>query len=309
MVVKRIISLLAMFGVVFLISCYDVQLDKESVITNENWADGLEPELIIERMPVTVEPVLTVTKAESDTTTCEVEVTWECPIDTDQWAVEVSDDGVDYEALDVVMDGESKGVTGTETVTIIKTPCYTVDAVVYYTYSFKCNWAIVNDVNYIGYFKILMPSANPGEFFSTITSFVVFPDGRTLRVTVNSSDADARSDIYYNLADNALFTNVNKNNVPASSVESSLGSYRLAYFSILTNLSDIGRSGKVRHYSNSSYCRVTKIATSTYNPGPGRTIEATLKYEFEDLPCNLKGYEPGQKFDYNDVIITVDIIK
>ena len=153
-----------------------------------------------------------------------------------------------------------------------------------------------------------MPSVNAGQFYSTITSFVVFPDGRTLRVNVVSADADASSDIYYNLSSNALFTDVDKENVPVSSVERDLGSYRLAYFSILTDLATIGLSGKVRHRSNSSYCRVTKISTGPVVLDDGRTVEATLKYEFEDLPCNLRGYEPGETFDYDDVVMTVDII-
>lgn len=314
MMVKRILSCLAMVGIVFLMSCYDVQLDKETA-ANENWADGLDQAVIIERMPVTTEAKLSETKAgetKAGETNCEVEVSWECPIDTDNWAVEVSDNGVDYKALDVEMEGDSKGVTGSEIITIVKTPCYTVDAVVYYTYSFKCNWVIVDDINYIGYFKIMMPTANwtpdKPDYFYTITSFVVFPEGRTLRVNVISSDADARSDIYYNLASGALFTGVKKGNVPASPVERNLGEYRLAYFSILTNLADIGRSGKVRHYSNSSYCKVTKISDGTVDMGDGHKIEATLMYEFEDLPCNLKGYEPGLTFDYDDIVITVDII-
>ena len=308
MVLKRIMSLIAMVGVAFLVSCYDVQLDKETV--NVDWAYNLSDEMIIERMPTTVEPVLTATKADSESTTCEVEVSWECPIDTDEWSVQVSDDGETYSDLDVVMEGESKGVTGSETVTIVKTLCYTVDATVYYTYMFKCNWVIINDINYIGYFKIRMPSVNAGQFYSTITSFVVFPDGRTLRVNVVSADADASSDIYYNLSSNALFTDVDKENVPVSSVERDLGSYRLAYFSILTDLATIGLSGKVRHCSNSSYCKVTKLDAPVYplEEGDNRTIEATLQYEFEDLPCNLRGYEPGETFDYDDVVMTVDII-
>ena len=69
MVVKRIISCFAIIGAVVLMSCYDVQLDKEAAV-NENWADGLETAVVIERMPVTVETVLSATKAESESTAC-----------------------------------------------------------------------------------------------------------------------------------------------------------------------------------------------------------------------------------------------
>ena len=61
------------------------------------------------------------------------------------------------------------------------------------------------------------------------------------------------------------------------------------------------------HFSNSSYCKVSKLDTP--NTIDGKVVEATLQYEFEDLPINRLKYEDEGYFDYDDVVFTVDIIK
>lgn len=312
MMVKRIVSCLAMVVVAFLVSCYDVQLDKAE--TSQDWAKGLSDAEIITWMEVKTESVAT-KAGESD-----VEVSWECPIDSTDWEVaytEVVDSNTGDPVFDTpltttTVDGTTSSKADAQTITIIKTPCYEIDATVYYKYSFKYS-PTITDINLIGYFKIMMPDLNTTvngthPYYSTITSFVVYPDPATVRVAVKGAEASLTSDVYCNFASGSLFIGVNANNVPASPAEKTLSALRMATFNIITDYTPKGYNYKRIHVSNSSYCKVRKIANNRVL-SDGKVSAATLEYSFEDLDCSMRRFEPNALFDYNDVVLTVDILQ
>ena len=55
--------------------------------------------------------------------------------------------------------------------------------------------------------------------------------------------------------------------------------------------------------SNSSFCRVEELTPNTPN------VKFRLKYSFEDLPLSALSHENGGAFDFNDVVLYVDVLE
>ena len=164
---------------------------------------------------------------------------------------------------------------------------------------------------YIIYFRVQLTDAN-GETGQNIVSFMVTPNSRMVRLTYASSEAAVNSIIYGGWINDAIFNiypaiaaTGTQAAVPGHFVEFSTAANQPVYFWIASDFSSKGW-GNVIHYSNSSYCKVTRISPRSI---PGRTVEASLMYSIEDLPQNQLSSEDDGYIDYDDVVFYVDIIK
>jgi hypothetical protein len=87
MVLKRILSCLAMISLVFLMSCYDVDYDKDKKDSStEKWWDGLSNQQIFELQEIkgNMSDVVSSKDVSSDVVEKEIQVEWEWPIDVDE---------------------------------------------------------------------------------------------------------------------------------------------------------------------------------------------------------------------------------
>lgn len=305
MVAKRIISLLAMFGVVFLISCYDVQLDKAA---DENWYEGLTEGQVMEGMEIkgSLNTAAASTKAEGDVQ--EVEVTWEWPLELDEptWEVNYR---IDSDEADNVESGELyNGKIYSETsskasLNDVKVTYAQTGSIVYLTLCAKITWCSPQTLLTV---EVRMLDSNNVPYYNTVT-FLVAPYAMNCKIRPGVSDAEALSKLYkaqpsilqsiVNL-DAFLYQSGNVFTMPVDSW--TIAQYRPVFFGIESNFSSKG-FGTVRHQSSSSYCKVTRDTTAS-------GARATFKYSFEDLPKDRLRYEPGKAFDYNDVVFYVDLL-
>ncbi len=295
MVLKRIISCLAMVCIAFLVSCYDVQYDNAA---DTSWADGLSTKQIVEGMEITADLSTSKSAASkvdsSSPEDTEVEVTWVCPINICSWTVAYKVEGL--------LDGETKEWTELDSGHEIVQVEVDKDA---YKYSFK-HCPFWSTTQYIVYYKISMTDHNGGPY-ENIVSFMVYPYGRELRVSMGTSEAAVSSKIYghWSDLDCCIFDILHGVNQSVSAQYFTLAPLSKVFFWICSDFTS-WNFGNVMHFSNSSYCKVEKVATNSIQ---GRIVEATIQYKFEDLPIDRLRYEDDGYFDYDDVVFTVDIIK
>jgi len=291
MVLKRMFVCLAMISLVFLLSCYDVDYDKDKDESESQWWDGLTTKQMVEGMEIKAMPVTNKTSKSSSSADQNIEVTWVFPTYITNWGIQFKIDSYD----------------GTDNVDWCSIePVILTTEVDKYTYKYKFTKCItLKTTQYIVYYKIIMTDTN-GEKYENIVSFLVYPQDRTLRVTFKDSEATVDSTVYGAWVSSCLFNLIHT--VPSSGQykDFTLSSYSPVYFWINSDFSGKGL-GTVTHYSNSSYCKVTKLATPSSISG--KTVEVTLQYSFEDLPIDMLSSEDSGYFDYDDVVFTVDIIK
>jgi hypothetical protein len=307
MVLKRIISCFAMISVVFLFSCYDVEYkDKgNGEAPGSSWAEGLTTQQIVEGMLITANMSETAARTTVADST-EVEVSWECPIDSNDWAVDYSMDGEDWTALSSNVIDETAKTVSDPSASFSITICKATIATDVYRYKFK-HLPVFLTSQYIIYYKIKMKDSN-GVWYDNIVSYMVLPQNRTLRVTMLLGEMSADVSSILTGYFNGCLLNLNTHKydtTTAAPQDFTLNAFSPVFFGIETDFAQKG-FGKVRHYSNSSFCKTVKIPTSNIS---GKTVEATLKCSFEDLPLSRLQFEPSKKFDYNDVVFKVDIIK
>jgi len=304
MVLKRIISCLAIISVVLIVSCYDVAYDKDDgAAATGNWWDGLSTKQIVEGMEITAsEPVSKASKDTNPTTNLnqEIEVSWVCPIEFLGWSVKYKIIGL---ADGDNTQGDDGWVTLDEDISIVKLEIEKDT----FKYKFK-HCPFFSTTQYIVYYKIIMKEHNAAEPYENIVSFVVRPESRTLRISLSpETENGVPSQLFGHWISNCLFNIVHPIKISDYvSQDITVSPCTHVFFWIDSDFrSKFGKT--VRHYSNSSYCKVEKL--SEPNSIPGKIVEATLKYNFEDLPIDKLKEEPSGYFDYDDIVFTVDVIK
>jgi hypothetical protein len=158
-----------------------------------------------------------------------------------------------------------------------------------------------------------------GEVYDNIVSFMIQPPSQKLKITV-LSETNAKADSklalikafhespFEPLQDSEYFTifDVVQDNIGVSALHE-LAPKKPVQFAIKTDFKKYPQVYSIVkeavHYSNTSYCKVTKVA----NPDPTNII-ARIKYQFEDLPANMVDKDNFGYFDYNDVVFLVDIL-
>ena len=292
MVIKRILSCLAIFLIIFILSCYDVKYDDDDDSSGGNWYDGLSTKQMVEGMEIIAKA------ANSKSTASEIEVSWVFPTYITKWAVKYRIDSYDGNE-DVDWSEPDITITNKE-----------VQENSYKQYKYFFGHKITfKTTQYIVYYKISMTDTN-GEEYENIVSFLVYPDARTLRVTYAASESSVDCSVYGAWISTCIFniikTAAGSSDLPGDYAEFTLSAYSPVFFWIDSDFASKGLD-TVTHYSNSSYCKVTRLASPSTIAG--KTVEATLKYSFEDLPQDMLKYEDGKAFDYDDMVFYVDIIK
>lgn len=181
--------------------------------------------------------------------------------------------------------------------------------------------------------KVLLPDHNTGVLGESIVTFMVAPE-KALRVELVEASAKAPSKLFgqFASADTTVTTTgtnifnwtttvetmlifqdlqgfaANGVDVPTMTfLESQLPAYAPIKFYIETDFSapEWGfENTLVTHESNSSYCKVTQV-----KDGIPEDTQWRFKYAFEDLPLEKAAFEGNGMFDYNDVILHVDVLK
>ncbi len=296
MVLKRIISCLAIISVVFLMSCYDVSYDKDDgAAATGNWTDGLTTKQIVEGMEVKANIS---SDDSSKCTDCEEEVfelVWVLPIFIGgNWSVYSlalgEDTNNDWELLlDTVT---SEKISGG-----------------YWKYTCKTKRTWVSNEYLISY-KICLTDSN-NQTFTNIVSFSVLPNDATLRITIDpaSERNTAKTSLagFWLTKEWKLYCNIESYWTPIS-IESNAvtntnaKSFVPVYFRIKSDLRAQG-IGIVTHYSNSSFCKTSRITPDAVD------ALATFQFKFEDLPLEQLSQEPDGAYDYDDVIFKVEVLK
>lgn len=306
MAVKRILSCLTMISIVCLLSCYDVDYDKKDKNNSSTeWYDGLTNEQVVKAMMITATPVETKTKEVTSTEADTVyEIVWTVPAvlpftKKDNWSIKwgyclTNDNDGDLTWNDLLNTEFAAGEIQVEPLSngqnkfwlTVKPPK-------------------ISGVYLISY-KIILNDSN-GAQYENIVSFAVYPNNGKLKITVSpESERAAKTQLF-----GYWLTSWNLNSEPSREISladpapqlvENVAAYCPVIFKIKSDLSSIGIEDSVSHYSNSSYCKTTRI---TKNSG----ALATFKLSFEDLPQDMITKEDGNEFDYDDVIIVVDVIQ
>lgn len=315
MVLKRIISCLAMVSVVLLLSCYDVNYKDSTTADSKEWTDGLTPQQVMEGMEIngSMSSSEVVSKAD-DATVVEkdIEVSWEWPVDLEEpvWEVfytfddEATEQPVYGPALSIPSDSNKASSLGS-----IYSTTAEDGATMLLKIAFKVKWTAYQKLLQV---KIKMRDSNNDVYLNVVT-FLVAPNDMTCTIRPDKSEAAASSTIYttqlcalqglaflLNPSDSSyLYQEKNRINDYPTPLSWKLEKNKTIFFGIETDFISRGL-GIVRHQSSSSYCKVRKVATTD-------GASATFRYTFEDLPKEQLRFENGKKFDYDDVIFLVDL--
>ncbi len=184
-------------------------------------------------------------------------------------------------------------------------------------YKFSVRHKCKSGTQFINYFKVALPDSNGSNPAESIVTFFVYPKDSDLVVTLSEeTSAKAPSSLFagYNYLSGwewyPLWENINDEVLPASqSMIGNLPPWTPVIFKIDTDFSDYDFGPgleRVIHKSNSSFCKVTMVEDETQIP---EGVAWRLMFKFEDLPIDRVSLEPEKKFDYNDVVIYVDIMK
>jgi len=277
------------------------------------WTDGLTNQEIVEAMEITVDQIPADAAAD---------VTVENGIGTSRLA-ETSSDGIDLQvtwavpignlphAIWVVYEGDEDGNWIKLDDVEVWSEVLEVEKVTRYGFRRHCN----PTSQYIKYFKIQMNDEN-GDSYENIVSFMVWPEPNPVRITLSdetSADADSTISILFNDEDYFSWL-LPGQTMPAEQVitpEDAPVNFDLqplfsVKFKLETDFTGWGfDEDTTTHYSNTSFCKTQKVTDDTV---PSDTV-SRLRVAFEDLPLGQVNTEPGNKFDYDDVILYVDFLR
>jgi len=281
----------------FASSCSYVKPDNSD---NSNWYDGLNNQQIIEGMMMYAcenplsQSTITTTGIEKD-----IIVSWSIPLLVEDWTVWYSLSGID---------GEWTMITSSTVSKISEEP----DETGMYTYGFKYTVNFTEE-NFIVFFKVEMNDSDDEDYENTV-SYMLSPCDGTMRITIDSVEADAISSIYFvdpsqsqpeqelTAGSELLISNVNEN--VGENTERSVAKWDKIQFANISDFRSVsGWLGDdlILHYSNTSYYRT--LACSNDNGIPSLTLS------FEDLPLEMLSSEPGGHFDYDDVVFHVEFFE
>lgn len=156
----------------------------------------------------------------------------------------------------------------------------------------------------VRYYKIDYVDDHNGETYSTIVTFAVSPNSNPIQVTLSDeTEAAATSDLLLNY--NLLWPDINQQEKPQTqTIEGMIPPCTPINLQINTDFSALGfNSYEFPHTSNSTFCKV-----SVETPPADSNVAQRLKYQFEDLPISRLNVEPNHQFDYNDVVVYLDLM-
>lgn len=163
----------------------------------------------------------------------------------------------------------------------------------------------LSDGQTIRYYKLENVDDLNGVSYDTVVTFAVSPNSNPIRVTLSDeTDAAATSDLLLNGA--MLWQDINQQPTPQTQtlVEGTVSPCIPINFQIQTDFTgwDFGPY-EFPHTSNSTFCKVTVEDPTSAD------VAQRIKYKFEDLPISQVSVENGHKFDYDDVVVYVDLLK
>jgi hypothetical protein len=288
--------------------------DDESTDAQEQdtvWSDGLTPEQVIKAMPIIVNEAAPAASEETGVASAKLALTDATQTDKDllvTWAVPAGalpfSSWTVYEGDGQSWNPISADIQYSETwPEVLEIEKYPFEAT-YYWFNWKCTFTTEQ---HIKYFRIVMTDHN-GDKYENIVSFMVWPYTNPIQITLSDeTEAEAASDISIMLNGgwDSMWKYTQTTELPLTeTIGQDIDPWTSVRFQIATDFTGWGFEENLStHVSNSSFCKVTKV-----DP-PNDTVQSRLKYSFEDLPIDQVGQEPTKEFDYNDVVLYVDIMK
>ena len=330
------------FGVVFSVVAFMfaacTNMESNNTAGDESWAEGLTPQQIVSSMPVTVDlaqpanlQAAGVIKMNATGSVPEdaVKISWRLPeyICTREeyknfwgpiWVPVCVEHGwtAPWEILGQNEDGTWTTLANEATVEEVEDSITGELSFEFTAYISRFGFYYKNDM--LATLKVALPDHNTGEMIESVVTFMVAPQ-KPIRVTLVEASADAPSSLYgqYSVADlwnwQLIFEdmqNLNGVDLPSETIlDSQLPAFAPVKFSIETDFSAPKwgfENTTVRHESNTSFCKVTEVSRSEIKEDD---VMWRFKYAFEDLPLEKASFEAGGKFDYNDLVFYVDVLK
>ncbi|MBN2529252.1 MAG: hypothetical protein JXR76_22885 [Deltaproteobacteria bacterium] len=309
---KQLLSSIVLTTLLSLAGCTTLEAEqhKASVNQGSGWTYGLTQKQIVAAMPITAEKVnLSSVSAgrsiapkklgESAGLTSSFGhiVAWRVPegaLTPEEWIISRKSDSGAWEELTSIQVNVTSGVV--------------LDDVAFDVYS--CEIPVTAADAILTYYKVTMIDLN-GARYNSIVSIVNYPGGHPVRVTLSAeTEAAAPSGItaIYNDTHKILWEmeRLENRTLPESiTLEETMAEGSELEFTVHTDLTAFGGAemGSLARPSNSSFCRVSKV------DAPETGIVARLIYSFEDLPLSMLNTEPTKTFDYNDVVMVVDVLE
>ena len=252
-----------------------------------DWSDGLTEKEVLSKMEVSVEV---------DTAGTGNVITWQVPegaVDVDEWGICRKDAGDEWECIE---GASGKIIMDTETEEGISY----VNAVYKYVDTDDTDSSLTTE------YKIVSTD-DSGEEVSNQVTQLNFPTGSTFTVTLSEeSEASAQSgiELIYNGEKQTLWE-IQKSSglaLPQSiNIDTPLSADANLQI-IVTSLFPNYEESVVVRTSSSSFCLIEEVT-----PLSAASI-ARLKFSFEDLPLTRLSAEAGGVFDYNDVVLYLDVL-
>ena len=304
----------------------DGHTSNDDVIPVADWTNGLSEEQVVAAMPVTISPIETeVVDSDSATSTEAIsrttdahQITWQVPEDSlspQDWNVYIKTDDDTWTEIDpetVEISVETVDVDGqmydeyTVTVPVETEGAEDTDGD---SDSDTSTDAGENGDSPVTDYMIEMVDEEGNET-ATEVSIVTLPEEHQIEVTLSDeTNASAPSGVtaVYNGVKEQLWQvqRLNTLSLPQTvSLQNSLSDGASLVFVIYTDISDYSHDETMQERaSNSSFCRVEEVTP------PSEQVLYRLKYSFEDLPLSGLIYETDGKFDYDDVVLYVDVLK
>ncbi|MBN2718354.1 MAG: hypothetical protein JXX14_21095 [Deltaproteobacteria bacterium] len=299
------------------------------------WTDGLSAEQIVEAMPVWVDEAPSDSESSADTDggneAEDYQISWTVPADTIadvDWKIYVSSlvddawipippdayvitketdtvENVTYDVYTAVVPGSVvlpstiDSDTAVDTVEVSDTDTVSEDTA---ADSENTNAPIVVD------YRVAMVDPSGNET-TTEVSVVVIPPGHPVRVTFSeqtSANAPSGVTAIYNGIEEVLWSvgALSGDLLPQTVfLSQTIADKSLLSFTVNTDFTGYGfDETHVARSSSSSFCKVSEESPNDSD------VHRRLKFKFEDLPLSALSYESGGVFDYNDVVLFVDIM-
>ncbi|MBN2527055.1 MAG: hypothetical protein JXR76_11730 [Deltaproteobacteria bacterium] len=300
MLLNRVLNLIPVPGVVLLLLLTGCTTFENEATDSKAWTHGLSQKQIVEAMPVVAQTVngsqqpqgaIAVRRAVGERPSHLV--SWMVPHDSlrpASWEVYEKNNNDEWEFINVTIETRNREE----------------DDIVYDVFSFTT--PVGDTVSFIKYYKIVMVDHN-GASYGSIVSLVSYPGGHPIAVTLaDETEADAPSGVtlHYNGVEESLWDiqRLESLDLPQTvNLDANWEAWSDLQLTIQSDFSGWGLGDlPMLRASNSSFCKVELVTA------PAGPIVARLKFSFEDLPLNRVANEPTKAFDYNDVVLFVDIL-
>ncbi|MBN2529591.1 MAG: hypothetical protein JXR76_24595 [Deltaproteobacteria bacterium] len=189
---------------------------------------------------------------------------------------------------------------------VVKMDTATNDEVSYVEEEFVSSVDKDTDSSIVTDYRVVSTDEN-GEESSTQVTAVNYPAGAILTVTLSDECealAESGVDAQYNGGMQNLWPiqRLSALDLPQSIVLNAPIDANSPVYLVVTTLMPDSEESEIVRASNSSFCRVEEVTPLSAD------VVARLKFSFEDLPLSAVVREPSGAFDYNDVILYVDVV-